>query len=355
VPAGQFATPEKVVDCETKARPEYHDVPSHEYRDKPEVVKAKVALLAQLLRQADNCVAYTGAGLSVSSGLADYATKAKESVEARQTVDSRYLAQPNVGHIALARLHEQGFVKRVFNQNHDGLLQKAGLPQGAVNEIHGAFFDPSNPGGFELRGDLVEDMFRWADRTDLCLALGTSLSGLNADRMARNPALKYSKDRVAAGYNVQRKGSLGLVIVALQETQLDELATLRIFALLDDVMQLLVEELQLHDAAQIALSCPSEVDDVFTGLPYNSAGQFSPGASSNLNLQLGARIKVTNGNFANCCGVVVGKNPEGHYLLKVNMNLGGGASIEEDLLLGSWWLQDAKSGCVSTLPVVQAS
>merc|ERR1712224_68838 len=286
----------------------------------------------------------TGAGLSVSSGLADYATKSS-SVEERQTVDSRYLAQPNVGHKVLARLHEHGFVKRLFNQNHDGLLQKAGLPQGAVNEIHGAFFDPSNPGGFDLRGDLVEDMFHWADQTDLCLALGTSLSGLNADRMARNPAKKYSK----------QKGCLGLVIVALQETQLDDLVTLRIFALLDDVMQLLAEELQLPDAAPISLACPSEVSDVFIGLPYNSAGQFSTGASSTLDLQLGSQIKVTKGNFAGCCGVVAGKNPEGHYLLKVSMDVGGGASIEEDLLLASWWLQDARSGRFSTLPVVQAS
>jgi len=154
----------------------------------------------------------------VASGLADYA-----SVQARQTVDSRYLAQPNLGHKVLAGMHAQGFVKRVFNQNHDGLLMKAGVPQGAVNEIHGAFFDPSNPGGFELRGDLVDDMFQWADRTDLCLALGTSLSGLNADRLARTPAEKY----------LRQQGALGLVIVALQQTQVDDLATLRIYAELD--------------------------------------------------------------------------------------------------------------------------
>jgi len=344
VAAGQFANPERVVECGRKARPEYHDMPAHEYRDSPEVVKAKIKLLAQLLRQANNCVAYTGAGLSVSSGLADYATKSS-SVEERQTVDSRYLAQPNVGHKVLARLHEHGFVKRLFNQNHDGLLQKAGLPQGAVNEIHGAFFDPSNPGGFDLRGDLVEDMFHWADQTDLCLALGTSLSGLNADRMARNPAKKYSK----------QKGCLGLVIVALQETQLDDLATLRIFALLDDVLQLLAEELQLPDAAPFSLTCSSETGDVFTELPYNCAGQLSPGRSLTLDLRLGAGIKVTSGNFAGCPGKVVGKNMEGHYLLKVTMDVGEGACIEEDLLLASWWLLEARAGRISTLPVIQAS
>merc|ERR1712032_808195 len=148
---------------------------------------------------------------------------------------------------------------------------------------------------------------------------------------------------------------LDLVIVALQETQLDELATLRIFAPLDDVMQLLVDELQLPEAAPVALACPLELRDVFAGLPYDCAGEFLPTAQSALDLRAGRQVKVTRGNFAECCGVVAGKSPEGHYLLKVTMDVGGGASIEEDLLLASWWLLEAKHGRISTLPVVQAA
>mmetsp|Transcript_684 Transcript_684/g.1043 ORF Transcript_684/g.1043 Transcript_684/m.1043 type:complete len:357 (+) Transcript_684:87-1157(+) len=347
VPVGHFPAPTRVVECDIKARPEYHDIPSHEYKDNPEVLAAKIALLAQLLRQAKACVAYTGAGLSVSSGLADYATKAPESVEAREIIDSRYLAQPNVGHRVLASLYDHGFVKRVFNQNHDGLLQKAGLPQGAVNEIHGAFFDPSNPGGFELRGDLVDDIFAWSAKTDLCLALGTSLSGLNADRIARVPAQKYSKQE-----EVHQNGSFGLVIVNLQETQLDQHATLRIYAELDDVMQLLAQQLQLTEKPSSYLACP--LDDAFSGLPYDAAGKLDPKASTIIDLRVGARVKVTKGNFGGCCGVVAGKNPEGHYLLKIRMKVGAEAFIEEDLLLGHWFLQDAKLGNLSSLPIVQA-
>mmetsp|Transcript_45129 Transcript_45129/g.79419 ORF Transcript_45129/g.79419 Transcript_45129/m.79419 type:complete len:369 (+) Transcript_45129:76-1182(+) len=355
VPAGLLMAPDRVVECETMARPEYHNMPSHEYKDKPEVLKAKIELLAQLMQQAHNCVAYTGAGLSVSSGLADYATKAQESVEARQIVDSRYLAQPNAGHKALASLHKHGFVKRVFNQNHDGLLQKAGLPQSAVNEIHGAFFDPSNPGGFELRGDLVEDMFNWAAQTDLCLALGTSLSGLNADRLARSPAKKYAPGRATTGSDEDAKqnGALGLVIVNLQETQLDEFSTLRIFADLDDVMPLLAEELRIPAATPAPLACACDLPDVFSGLPYNSAGDLDPNASATLDLRVNAQFKVTKGNFAGCRGVVAGKNPEGHYLLKVTMHVGEGISIEEDLLLASWFLLEAESAQISSLPIIQ--
>ena len=35
----------------------------------------------------------------------------------------------------------------------------------------------------QLRSDLFADLLAWEDRADLCLAVGTSLSGMNADRL----------------------------------------------------------------------------------------------------------------------------------------------------------------------------
>lgn len=56
-----------------------------------------------------------------------------------------------------------------------------------MNEIHGAWFDPSNP-VVQFSGKLRSDLFEWLCdmelATDLCLCLGTSLSGMNADRAA---------------------------------------------------------------------------------------------------------------------------------------------------------------------------
>jgi len=188
------------------------------------------------------------------------------------------------------------------------------------------------------------------------MALGSSLSGLNADRMARSPASRYSPERLTAraDKDVGQQGALGLVIVNLQETQLDKYSTLRIFAELDEVMELLAQELQLPDPVPPILLCPSQHSDLFSGLPYNVAGELDPSKSMTLDLRVGARIKVTHGNFKGCCGVVAGKNPEGHYLLKVIMDVGGGASIEEDLLLASWFLSETKAGHISFLPLVQA-
>lgn len=66
-------------------------------------------------------------------------------------------------HYALCALDSAGLLHSWVQQNHDGLPQKAGFPQEKINEVHGAWFDPSNPVVFmdgTLRGDLVDWMFR---------------------------------------------------------------------------------------------------------------------------------------------------------------------------------------------------
>merc|ERR1719321_1133829 len=81
-------------------------------------------------------------------------------------------------------------------QNHDGLPQKAGYPQEAINEIHGSWFNPANPVvkyGGTLEGDLCKGMQELADTADLAIVLGTSLTGLNADQVAVKPAKRSRK------------------------------------------------------------------------------------------------------------------------------------------------------------------
>lgn len=50
-------------------------------------------------------------------------------------------------------------------------------------------------------------MAEWEKKADLCLCLGTSLSGMNADRMAKSPAKRFMKEG---------KG-FGTVIINLQQ------------------------------------------------------------------------------------------------------------------------------------------
>mmetsp|Transcript_168148 Transcript_168148/g.535085 ORF Transcript_168148/g.535085 Transcript_168148/m.535085 type:complete len:86 (+) Transcript_168148:411-668(+) len=81
----------------------------------------------------------------------------------------------------MARLHAAGLLHHWINQNHDSLPQKAGFPQHALNEIHGGLHDPANP-IVPYQGNLRDDLYNWMQQwqrdADLCLALGTSLSGL---------------------------------------------------------------------------------------------------------------------------------------------------------------------------------
>merc|ERR1712203_641653 len=142
--------------------------------------------------------------------------------------------------MGLVAMHGAGYLKHWIQQNHDGLPQKAGFPQNSLNEIHGAWWDPSNPVvpmDGTLRKDLIEWMLDWEEKVDLCLALGTSMVGMNADRIPVSAANRAAR--------APRREALGTVIVALQQTQYDKVASLRIFAPIDEVMALLAQDLSL--------------------------------------------------------------------------------------------------------------
>jgi hypothetical protein len=181
----RWQQPTKVVDCDLDARPGYASVQAHEYEDDPIVLRQKVQFLAYLLTQSRNCIIYTGAGISTASGIGDYATKSKTKFS-NQKLKSHLLARPTLAHRVLVAMYHQGLVKRWVQQNHDGLPQKAGFPQHAINEIHGAWYDPTNPVvpmTGELRNDLQQDMYACEENSDLTIAIGTSMCGMNADRV----------------------------------------------------------------------------------------------------------------------------------------------------------------------------
>jgi hypothetical protein len=145
-----------------------------EYCDTPEVLQEKVRALAYLLKLSKLTVAYTGAGISVAAGIAMAAVGSTGSKTTSNNPDPTYT------HHAMAALAHRELLHEWVQQNHDGLPQKAGYPQERVNEIHGSWFDPSNPVvkySGSLRHDLFEHMEHVADNADIALVLGTSLSG----------------------------------------------------------------------------------------------------------------------------------------------------------------------------------
>ena len=369
------------VKCDTEARPGYDSMMAHEYLDDQVVLLEKVKLLADMIKKSQAVVAYTGAGISTSSGISDYATKAgenslisEEKKKKNKMKRSGLYAEPTVSHRILSAMHQQDQLHHWVQQNHDGLPQKAGFPPEHLNEIHGAWFDPSNPVvpmSGTLRDDLCEWMYEWEKKADLTLAIGTSLCGMNADRMVTNVAKRAAKAKAQ-----------GAVIFSIQRTQYDDISSLRIFAKIDDVMVLLAKELgispsqlSLHpNYAPIIAPSTQIKPDIFM-VPYTSTGRLSEHTETSeerrrsrlshrrrasrefcsWNLTPGAKIRVTQGPGKGFEGRVLGKNAEGHYRIELpviregSVNHGKGLCI---YLLGSWWVQTATHGKAAMLPIV---
>jgi NAD-dependent deacetylase len=114
--------------------------------------------LVELIRSRQPCVVLTGAGISTESGIPDfrspsgiwarydpmeYATISafrRDPVKVWEFYALRFAtltsAEPNAGHIALARLEQRGLVDAVVTQNIDGLHTRAGSRD--VVEVHGS-------------------------------------------------------------------------------------------------------------------------------------------------------------------------------------------------------------------------
>merc|ERR1711939_277820 len=245
-------------------------------------------------------------------------------------------------------------------------MGKGGFPQEHINEIHGSWYDPSNPVG-KYSGTLKDDTYPWmqrdADTADLVLVMGTSLGGLNADQMATKPA-----ERSLRGL------SLGTVIMNLQQTGQDGKATLRMFGKTDDLMKLLLTELQLSQPSMIRMPCWPTTN--FWLVPYDADGvRVEDGSRARMWLDLtpGSSIRITPGH--NIQGAQqpafmhIGASQDTFYNGKCRPPAEGlGTVVSRDeatasynlsiegtfMRLGIWWLTAAARGGPKTLPIVNA-
>lgn len=119
-----------------------------------------IQTLKQWIAESNSIVFFGGAGISTESGIPDFRSVDglynQTYAEPPETIISHSYflrspekfyrfyrdkmlypqAQPNAGHLALARLEAQGRLKAVLTQNIDGLHQKAGSK--TVIELHGS-------------------------------------------------------------------------------------------------------------------------------------------------------------------------------------------------------------------------
>ena len=149
---------------------------------------------AQLLAQAQQAVALTGAGLSTPSGIADFRTPdtglwenydpmeiATFQAFRRRPADffnwirplarQMFEAQPNLAHVVLAELQQAGHLPYIITQNIDGLQQRAGAQH--VIELHGDIFTGTCVGCYTVyRSAEFHDQFIDAGRIPTCPRCG---------------------------------------------------------------------------------------------------------------------------------------------------------------------------------------
>lgn len=115
--------------------------------------------LARMIAAARRVVVFTGAGVSTESGIPDFRSPGgvwsrmspiyfddfvRDEGKRREAwtrvfsgVAGWIGAEPNSGHLAVARLVERGKVSAVITQNVDNLHQASGVPAERVIELHG--------------------------------------------------------------------------------------------------------------------------------------------------------------------------------------------------------------------------
>ena len=119
----------------------------------------KITLIAEKIKQGGKNIVFTGAGISTESGIPDYRSQGgiwdkfrpvyfdefMSSRDAREKYWRKWKAlyrgisqaEPNAGHVSIAKLYRMGLLSAVITQNVDGLHQASGLADEKIIELHG--------------------------------------------------------------------------------------------------------------------------------------------------------------------------------------------------------------------------
>jgi NAD-dependent deacetylase len=122
-------------------------------------MKDEIKQIAEKIKQGAKNVVFTGAGISTESGIPDYRSQGgiwdkfrpvyfdefMSSRDAREKYWRKWKAlyrgitraEPNTGHVSIAKLNRMGLLSAVITQNVDGLHQASGLADEKIIELHG--------------------------------------------------------------------------------------------------------------------------------------------------------------------------------------------------------------------------
>lgn len=104
-----------------------------EHHETAAAVDQKAQVLADRIRASRHLVAFTGAGVSTSAGIADFrgpegawTLMAQGREHALRSIDTLQ-AIPTPTHMALVELQNRGVLKYLVSQNCDGLHRRSGI------------------------------------------------------------------------------------------------------------------------------------------------------------------------------------------------------------------------------------
>jgi NAD-dependent deacetylase len=240
----------------------------------------KIDVFRDILGQSRRAVVFSGAGMSTESGIPDFRgpgglwTRMKpidfqqfvSSDEVRQQSWRQWFdhgaalrsAKPNGGHLAVARLVDEGKAAAVITQNVDNLHQDSGVPDEKVIELHGnATYARCLDCGTTREMDDLEREFRAMGRIDPCSRCGGIVKSATisfGQMMPEEPMLRAHEETLAcdlfivlgssltvypaAGFpEMARQGGARLVIVNRQATDLDPVADLVIHEGIGETLQ----------------------------------------------------------------------------------------------------------------------
>ncbi|KAI1371704.1 NAD-dependent deacetylase sirtuin-7 [Hypoxylon crocopeplum] len=252
-------------------------VPAEERQEAPEAIDRKAEALVKQIKKSKHMIVFTGAGISTSAGIPDF--RGPEGIwtlraQGRQRTGAVNTLQavPTLTHMALVELQDRGILKYLISQNCDGLHRKSGILPDRISELHGnsnreyckdcgkeyirdfravASYDKSvhdhrtgrkcaRCGGVlldsiinfgeSLPADALQLARDHAEKSDLCLVLGSSLTVTPANEIPEVPG--------------RRRGAK-LAICNLQETPLDGLADMRIYSKTDELMVRVMAKLDI--------------------------------------------------------------------------------------------------------------
>ena len=242
----------------------------------------QTSLAIDIIKNAKNIVAFTGAGISTESGIPDFrsagglwsqfdpAKYADYNVflknpeyywELERKLGKIFLkAKPNIGHKSLVKLEKKGKLKAIITQNMDNLQQNAGSKIPIV-ELHGNALKaycmdcsklisrkyinknlkkseeipicPYCSGRIKtnvvlfnepLAQDVMKTAISWAEKCDVMLILGSYL--------AVHPANQIPL--------IAKKAGAKLIFINNEPTHYDKYATLRMLGRLGDFLPLIV-------------------------------------------------------------------------------------------------------------------